>query len=144
LAEGRAKKVKLFVDSSGWIALFDRSDQYQQQAATAFRQLQGQNVTLFTSDYVFDEAITFIRHHTTHLNAVQFGYWLLQARNVNLLRLDEAAWRAAWQMFQAYDDRRWAFTDCTSFILMRQQKLFQAFTFDHHFAQAGFQLWPGL
>ena len=47
-------------------------------------------------------------------------------------------------MFQRYDDKQWAFTDCTSFVLMRQNNLHRAFAFDYHFAQAGFQLWPGM
>jgi predicted nucleic acid-binding protein len=47
-------------------------------------------------------------------------------------------------MFQQYDDKQWAFTDCTSFMLMRQHNLHRAFAFDHCFEQSGFQLWPGM
>jgi predicted nucleic acid-binding protein len=46
-------------------------------------------------------------------------------------------------MFRRYDDKAWAFTDCTRFVVMRQMGLMQAFAFDDHFEQAGFQLWPG-
>jgi uncharacterized protein len=134
--------MRLFVDSSGWIALFDRDDRYHSQAAAAFAGLEGQSVHFITTDYVFDEALTFLRVRTGHTNAVRFGQWLLQARTVVWVTIEPAIWDAAWQMFQQYDDKAWAFTDCTSFVVMQRQQLYQAFTFDHHFAQAGFQLWP--
>jgi predicted nucleic acid-binding protein len=51
---------------------------------------------------------------------------------------------AAWEMFQAYEDKEWSFTDCTSFVLMQRRQLYLAFSFDYHFKQAGFQLWPTL
>ncbi len=135
-------EIELFVDSSGWIALYDGQDQYHAVATAALRSLRSYHLRLITSDYVFDEAITFLLTRTYHAAAVQFGRWLLNAGNVQLVRVDEAVWGAAWQMFQTYSDKTWAFTDCTSFVLMRQLGLYQAFTFDHHFVQAGFQLWP--
>jgi len=35
-----------------------------------------------------------------------------------------------------------SFTDCVSFSLMRRYKLSRVFTFDRHFAAAGFTVWP--
>jgi predicted nucleic acid-binding protein len=59
-----------------------------------------------------------------------------------MARIDDEVWETAWEMFQAYRDKEWSFTDCTSFVLMQQHHLWQVFAFDHHFEQAGFQLWP--
>jgi predicted nucleic acid-binding protein len=134
--------MNLFVDSSAWIALFDGSDKYHQHAETNFQRLLGQEVRFFTSDYVFDEAVTHLLKRGGHKKATQFGIWLLAAKNIEMLHINEEVWQDAWFLFQAYDDKEWAFTDCTSFVLMRQHNLWQAFTFDHHFEQAGFQLWP--
>lgn len=134
--------MKLFVDSSGWISLFAKADKYHQPAASAFKTLELQPVQLFTSDYVLDETLTHIGRFYGRQRAIQFGRWVLSNSIVIVLYMDEAWWQAAWEMFQRYHDKEWAFTDCTSFVLMRQMGLYQAFTFDHHFAQAGFQLWP--
>ncbi|MBI5054401.1 MAG: type II toxin-antitoxin system VapC family toxin, partial [Chloroflexi bacterium] len=41
-----------------------------------------------------------------------------------------------------YNDKQYSFTDCTSFVVMQKRKLRDAFTFDHHFEQMGFRLWP--
>jgi predicted nucleic acid-binding protein len=37
-------------------------------------------------------------------------------------------------------DKGWSLTDCSSFILMEQERLTAALTYDRHFTQAGFQI----
>ncbi len=46
-------------------------------------------------------------------------------------------------LFFRYRDKDFSFTDCTSFILMRELKLREALTTNHHFFQAGFGIKPG-
>ncbi|WP_420641153.1 type II toxin-antitoxin system VapC family toxin [Candidatus Leptofilum sp.] len=135
--------MNLFVDSSGWIALFGDRDKFHQRAVDAYRSLKNQRLNLLTTDYVFDETVTFLQKHYGTVVAQKCGEAILNTPYINLLYLDNEVWQAAWEMFQAYADKQWAFTDCTSFIVMQQQLIWQAFSFDQHFVQAGFQLWPG-
>jgi predicted nucleic acid-binding protein len=136
--------MKVFVDSSAWVALFDASDKYYQFAVNGLNQIMDTRIKFVTSDYIFDETATLLLKRNGQQQAVRFGKWVLTSANVDLIHVDEAVWQDAWDMFQNYKDKQWAFTDCTSFILMRQHNLHQAFTFDRHFEQAGFQLWPGM
>ncbi len=48
-----------------------------------------------------------------------------------------------WEIFVGYEDKVLSFTDCTSFALMRERKLLDAFSFDSDFARAGFVILPG-
>jgi hypothetical protein len=41
--------------------------------------------------------------------------------------------------FRKHADHAYSFTDCTSFVVMRELKLSQALTSDRHFTQAGFE-----
>lgn len=41
-------------------------------------------------------------------------------------------------------DKPFSFTDCTSFVIMKEQRIRQALTCDEHFAYAGFQVLPAL
>jgi uncharacterized protein len=56
---------------------------------------------------------------------------------VSLARADKAR-----NLFFRYHDKDFSFTDCTSFVVMRDLKLREALTTDHHFAQAGFTVLP--
>src|SRR5881396_4089497 len=44
--------------------------------------------------------------------------------------------------FFRWKDKDFSFTDCTSFVVMRELGQRRALTTDHHFAQAGFEMVP--
>jgi predicted nucleic acid-binding protein len=46
------------------------------------------------------------------------------------------------ELFRKFADQKVSFTDCVSFVLMRKQRLTRAFSFDRHYEQAGFEIWP--
>ena len=133
----------MFVDTSGWIALFDKSDQYFPTAIKHWREMLNEPLTLLTTDYVLDETLTHLLYRCGRKVALQFGDWAFATSHLEIQFIDNEVWQAAWEMFQAYEDKQWAFTDCTSFIVMQRQQVWQAFSFDQHFEQAGFRLWPG-
>ncbi|MCB9008121.1 MAG: PIN domain-containing protein [Ardenticatenaceae bacterium] len=135
--------MNLFVDSSGWIALFGDRDKFHPQAVAAYRGLTNQRLNLLTTDYVLDETLTHLLYRCGRKVALQFGHWAFATSYLEIQFVDNEVWQAAWEMFQAYEDKQWAFTDCTSFIVMQRQQVWQAFSFDPHFEQAGYRLWPG-
>jgi len=42
------------------------------------------------------------------------------------------------RLYSTRPDKEWSLTDCISFIVMKQEKVAEALTGDHHFEQAGF------
>jgi predicted nucleic acid-binding protein len=134
--------MNLFVDSAAWQALYAANDKYHALAARAFRELADQKITFCVTDYVFDEAITLLLNRVGHDAARRCGEWLLSSERVRFIRIDPDQWDEAWEIFKHYEDKAFSFTDCTSFVVMRQLRLHDAFTFDRHFEQMGFRLWP--
>jgi predicted nucleic acid-binding protein len=134
--------MKLFVDTSAWVAYADPADQWHAAASEALTASVGARVMFVTTDYVLDETITLLLYHAGRRRAIDFGENVLKSRQVELVRVDSGIWEDAWQLFKQYEDKTWAFTDCTSFVVMRYMRLQRAFAFDSHFVQAGFQLWP--
>ena len=68
------------------------------------------------------------------------GEFLLGSAVINLVRVDEELMLKAWSYFKKQDDKRYSFTDCTSFALMKEMRLTHCLAFDRHFEQAGFRL----
>ncbi len=134
--------MNLFADSAAWLALYDRGDKYHARAKLAFRDLGERKVTFVVTDYLVAETVTLIVGRAGHAQALLCGEWLLNSPRVRLIRVDVEAWDEAWQMFKLYEDKSFSFVDCVSFVTMRRERFVDAFTFDHHFEQMGFRLWP--
>ena len=132
----------LFVDTAGWMACADESDPAHRKAmAVRDSWLEGGGL-LVTSDYVTDETLTLLRLRLG-IDAAE-AWWRqvdgssrIRWEYISLARADKAR-----GMFFRYRDKDFSFTDSTSFILMRELKLREALTTDHHFVQAGFVIKP--
>ncbi|MBM3879037.1 MAG: PIN domain-containing protein [Verrucomicrobia bacterium] len=132
----------LFVDTAGWMACADESDPAHRWAvAVRDAWLEGGGFFV-TSDHVADETLTLLR---IRLGIEAAEAWWRQVDDsprvrweyVTLARADKAR-----TQFFRYRDKDFSFTDCTSFVLMRELKLREALTTDHHFVQAGFGIKP--
>ena len=132
----------LFVDTAGWIACANAGDPDHQKSSAARDRWLEKGGLLLTTDYVVDETLTLLR--------VRFGIaaaeaWWQQVDNSPRLRwefITLARAEKARGIFFRYRDKDFSFTDCTSFAVMRELKLNDALTTDHHFAQIGFTMNP--
>ncbi|MBI4769960.1 MAG: PIN domain-containing protein [Chloroflexi bacterium] len=134
--------VRIFADTAGWVALFNPRDKYHSQAKQGLRAEDRAGINFVTSDYVLDETITNLGYTVSHVTAVRFADWVLGQKRIEVAHITEALWKEALVMFKRYDDKGFSFTDCVSFVVMQQRAIYDAFTFDHHFRQMGFRLWP--
>jgi predicted nucleic acid-binding protein len=132
--------VRLFVDTSAWLALNNKNDQYHDEAVSKITKVRQQKIQLVTSEYVFDESVTIIRYRISHRAAVAFGDALISSNVASIEDITDEERLKAWVLFKKYRDKDLSFTDCTSFALMVKLKLQKAFSFDNHFKQVGFEL----
>jgi predicted nucleic acid-binding protein len=131
--------MRLFVDTSAWLALNDKNDQYHDEAVSKITKVRQQKIQLVTSEYVFDESVTIIRYRISHKAAVVFGDALISSNVASIEDITDDERLKAWVLFKKYRDKDLSFTDCTSFALMAKLKLQKAFSFDNHFKQVGFE-----
>lgn len=134
---------RYFVDASFWIALFDRSDAAYDVTTAFWQEMASRPVRLTTSDYVLDEAYTFLRRHVGLQAAVDLHDVVHASRLLQVAEVSASIRAAAWDTLLKYDDKVLSFTDCTSFVLMWRAGLKEALTLDGHFAQVGFVRLPG-
>lgn len=132
--------MKLFVDTSAWLALNDRDDQYHKKAVEKSVEIKNQRIELITSEYVIDESVTLIRYRVSHKSAVVFGDSLFSSNIIRIIDITDGDRYKAWEMFKKYDDKELSFTDCTSLVLITNLKLRKVFAFDEHFRQLRIEL----
>jgi len=130
--------MKIFADTSAWLALHDRNDKYHQEAIAKSLHIKQQKMEIVTSDYILDESITIILFRVSHASALLFGESILSSQIVNLINIDRGYIQKTLKCFKKFHDKRYSFTDCTSYVLMKELRIQKAFTFDDHFRQMGF------
>ncbi|HFD40123.1 MAG TPA: PIN domain-containing protein [Anaerolineae bacterium] len=123
-----------FVDTSAWFALKDRASPDHDRAIDFLRTWSGD---LITSNFIIDETITVALYKLGYWAAYELGSTLWKRQYAHLIYVTKADQLAAWDLFQRYSDKRFSFTDCTSFVIMRRLGLLYAFAFDDHFEQVG-------
>jgi uncharacterized protein len=130
----------VFVDTSAWIALLVRNDQYHSAALAIQSRLEKEKAQLLTSDYVVDETVTWLRYRIGHLAAVAFWETTLRSKLIDIASINRELLDRSWTIFRKYADQQFSLTDCTSFALMQSRHVRRVFTFDSHFAFMGFDL----
>lgn len=132
---------RIFIDSWAWVALVDRRDSKHERADQINEKLLEDGYFFVTSNFVFGEALTTLRYQVGYEEALRFREIftrLIKGRLLKVFRVTEAVEEEAWQIFTKYQDQDFSWVDCTSFALMKREKLMEAFTEDHHFRVMGF------
>ncbi len=130
---------RLFVDTSAWFAFVNGSDPDHEPVRRVLNDHEGR---LVTSNFVFDETVTLCRYRLGHELAARIGAALADPAATDLVRLTAEDERAAWKLFVARKDKRYSFTDCTSFVLMRRLGMKTAVAVDDDFRQEGLATLP--
>ena len=132
----------IFVDTGAFLARHASRDQHHAVAVRAWQELAAQRRRCLTSNFVLDEVLTLLGRRISHDFAAERAAVLWSSEALTILRPEERDELAAIELFSKLADQRVSFTDCVSFALMRRHRLRRAFTFDRHFAAAGFEAWP--
>lgn len=134
--------MRIFVDTGAWIAIADRNDQYAKIANQFYTDLILKRSRLVTSNLILLETYNLLSRTIGSKATVKFGNVLKTNAFLNIEPISSFDWEGAWKIFSKYDDKDFSFTDCTSFALMERLKIKSAFTFDIHFKQYGFNVFP--
>ncbi len=126
----------VFVDSGFYIATVIRNDQHAPRAREAVREKASRT----TSALVINETVQFLQYKGFQSAALHF---LLEAERGGLgqiIYVDATLQAEGWRMFHKYGGSGASPVDCVSFAIMNRFSIKRAFTFDQHFAAAGFQI----
>ena len=131
--------MKIFIDTGGFAALYNRKDGFHDQAKSIWANLTEKRPLLFTSNFVVSETITLLRKRGDLEASIQFGDALFSSGLVRIVRVNESQETQAWVIYKKFRDQDFSFTDCASFAVMQELGISKAFAFDHHFSVIGFE-----
>jgi uncharacterized protein len=130
--------IDVFMDTAGFLALWDAADEHHGRALRLQDELARNSHRFLTTDYVIDETVTLLLVRHSHSAAADFLRTATTSESLHLQWVTSDRFHAAADFFTRHDDKEWSFTDCVSFELMHELNVRDAFTTDLHFRQAGF------
>ena len=118
----------VFADTVGLLAIWNRDDQWHQQAQGALQQLRKARAVFYTTRCVLLECGGEVCRLRRSLTADE-----------TLIEPTASDWEAAWFAYERGEAGDAGIVDQTSFQVMRRLGLTRAFTNDGHFRAAGFE-----
>jgi len=130
--------LSIFIDSGFFIAFHNTKDSNNSKATKLMREIvAGRLGSAYTSDYIFDEAVTTALFRTRRPEiALSVGKMILGELTkpfLIVLRVNDEAFRQAWKLFPRCASRGLSFTDCTSIALMGMRNIDSIVSFDKDF-----------
>ncbi len=127
----------IFVNTSGWLALYNPNDPNHTAARALWDDLRNQPVRFVTTDYVLDQVFTAMKMFGS-LDAAQAIYTVVN--NTSLLRFfmtDSVIFERAWKVFVDDEHPQFTFTDCINYAVIQYLGADEVFTFDPSFTAPG-------
>jgi predicted nucleic acid-binding protein len=130
----------VFVDSGAWIALALSRDPLHAKAREHWELLHRAGAKLHTSVPVVIETFTFLDRNANRDVALTWKGAIYEPRSIRILPCELRDLEQSWEYFRRADLHKLSAVDATSFAIMKRARIRLAYTFDHHFAAAGFRL----
>jgi uncharacterized protein len=127
----------VFFDTVGLLALWDADDQWHTAATSVFAKLSRHSTLATTTSFVLLECANAAARRP-YRQAVERLRTQMEAKG-RLVFPTNDDWQEAWAAYRRGGSDKPGVVDCVSFAVMRRLGMQQAFTNDHHFAEAGFE-----
>ena len=129
-----------FADTSFWMALSRKRDQYNRHAVAWNQFVVRTRSSVVTTEAVLWEWLNGLSDVSTRDVAAE-GYRRAHAdASVEVVPFQPELIDSAVQLYRTRPDKNWSLTDCLSFVVMERRHLTDALTTDGHFEQAGLKV----
>jgi len=127
--------MKVFIDTSAFVALLVDKETDHKKVANKYYDYRQNRAILFTSDYILDELFTRLSFfkQVDIKKTIQKLKESISVGEITVLRVDEALFEKALEVFFKFSDHKISFTDATSYTLLKDFSLDEVFTLDDDF-----------
>ncbi|MBI2896962.1 MAG: PIN domain-containing protein [Deltaproteobacteria bacterium] len=134
----------IFIDTSALYAIYNPRDRDHAAARSFLLDLRKQRVRLLTSSLVLVESYILVHARTGREGLLRFRRAIAGSAWLKTVPVTTADEESAWTLLESRRDKEYSFVDAASFVVMRALELGEAFAFDDHFAQEGFEVVPAV
>jgi len=130
--------VRIFIDTSAILAFMNEDDEFYKDSFSIFSRLLEERAKIVSSNYVLLETILILKNRIG-IEAVK----ILKNDILPVIKtcwIDEDVHNFCVNTQIAVDRKKVSLVDFTSFEIMRRLNIRQAFTFDGHFKDMGFEI----
>lgn len=129
--------MKVFIDSSAWIAYFNSDDDFHSQALEFFKK----RPRLVTSNVVLHEAVVHLENRVGRKAAERAAVHILNPLLVELIVISKETENKSLAKYQG-GSKKISFVDWTNFVLMKEHNIKKIFAFDEDFKKMGLGVVP--
>ena len=130
--------MRIFIDTSAIIAFLNTDDEFYKDSFNIFSQLLEERAKIISSNYVLLETMVILKN--------RIGIEAIKTLKNDILPVIKTCWidedvhNFCVNTQIAADRKKLSLVDYTSFEIMRRLNIRQAFTFDNHFKEMGFEI----
>lgn len=133
--------MKIFIDTSAFIALFVENEEYHKKITKQYRIYRQQRAVFFTSYYILDELFTRLLYYGSidikrYIKILQDA---IIAGELAVFDINEKEFEKSKNIFLKFFDHKLSFTDATTVYLYKEFKLDEIFSLDSDFKKVGIQ-----
>ncbi len=133
---------ELFLDTSAFFAVASRRDANHGMANALMRALATQRRTLITTNFVVAELHALLLSRIDRQIAARTLAEIDSSQRTTIIRVSADDELRAREIVFGDADKDFSLTDATSFAVMERFGIVEAFAFDDHFAQFGWNVMP--
>ena len=125
----------MFIDTSGFFSIHSEADKQHAKAD----EIYNQSWFRLTTSYVLDEFVALASaRKLSREKILAFSEEILIDETVEIVWVNKDLHTKAVELLKNRKDKSYSLCDAVSFVVMRERKINEALTTDHHFEQEGF------
>lgn len=126
--------MSVFIDTGAFLAYRNKKDKYHEVASKLFTEaLNGKHGQMYTSDYIYDEALTLALERTNNVSVAMDIAEVILSPRIKMVFVDSVLLEKSTKTFKQYSGRNLSFTDAVSIEIMNDLKIEKYLGFDTHF-----------
>jgi predicted nucleic acid-binding protein len=128
----------LFLDTGYVIALISKKDERRKRAQELSREVKQTRPRIVTTQAVLVEVANALAAPQVRGTAAAYINMLRKEPFVDIVPTSQGLLQRGFSLYTTRQDKDWGWTDCMSFVVMRDQGLRDVLAHDRDFKQAGF------